>query len=291
MKEVTKMNLTQLKYFTEVVKTMNMTKAATKLHIAQPSISRSIRELENELGVSLFIRQGKKLILTAQGNYFFTVVNRSFNQLRLAKENVKAIHSLNNKRITIKMCETTPLLVSFLKIIHHKYPQINLQFIQSKIDNDPRHYDFQLVPLPVPEQHNELLLSEEVFLATSKENSQSTFQLEKINQLPLIEMNESPFADFTQRFLSAQRIDPQVVLRTGDRNLMINLVAQGYASCFVPELSWNCTTNLEKISLHKIGKNGFHRRIYLSYPYGPRTSIQEQIATLLLNYCHSLKKA
>lgn len=189
------------------------------------------------------------------------------------------------------MCETTPLLVSFLKIIHHKYPQINLQFIQSKIDNDPRHYDFQLVPLPVPEQHTELLLSEEVFLATSKENSQSTFQLEKINQLPLIEMNESPFADFTQRFLSAQRIDPQVVLRTGDRNLMINLVAQGYASCFVPELSWNCTTNLEKISLHRIGKNGFHRRIYLSYPYGPRTSIQEQVATLLLNYCHSLKKA
>lgn len=107
MKEVTKMNLTQLKYFTEVVKTMNMTKAATKLHVAQPSISRSIRELENELGVSLFIRQGKKLILTAQGNYFFTVVNRSFNQLRLAKENVKAIHSLNNKKITIKMCETT----------------------------------------------------------------------------------------------------------------------------------------------------------------------------------------
>lgn len=71
---------------------------------------------------------------------------------------------------------------------------------------------------------------------------------------------------------------------------MINLVAQGYASCFVPELSWNCTTNLEKISLHRIGKNGFHRRIYLSYPYGPRTSIQEQVATLLLNYCHSLKK-
>ncbi|OYS86440.1 hypothetical protein CBG24_07325 [Limosilactobacillus reuteri] len=70
MKEVTKMNLSQLKYFTEVVKTMNMTKAATKLHVAQPSISRSIRELENELGVSLFIRQGKKLILTAQGNYF-----------------------------------------------------------------------------------------------------------------------------------------------------------------------------------------------------------------------------
>ncbi|OYS53674.1 hypothetical protein CBF92_05860 [Limosilactobacillus reuteri] len=269
---------------------MNMTKAATKLHVAQPSISRSIRELENELGVSLFIRQGKKLILTAQGNYFFTVVNRSFNQLRLAKENVKAIHSLNNKKITIKMCETTPLLVSFLKIIHNKYPQINLQFIQSKIDNDPRHYDFQLVPLPVPEQHNELLLSEEVFLATSKENSQSTFQLEKINQLPLIEMNESPFADFIQRFLSAQRIDPQVVLRTGDRNLMINLVAQGYASCFVPELSWNSTANLEKISLHKIGKNGFHRRIYLSYPYGPRTSIQEQVATLLLNYSHSLKK-
>ena len=55
------MNLTQLKYFTEVVKTMNMTKAATKLHIAQPSISRSIRELENELGVSLFIRQGNMI--------------------------------------------------------------------------------------------------------------------------------------------------------------------------------------------------------------------------------------
>lgn len=106
MKEVTKMNLTQLKYFTEVVKTMNMTKAATKLHVAQPSISRSIRELENELGVSLFIRQGKKLILTAQGNYFFTVVNRSFNQLRLAKENV-------NVNTDLKLSEITGLKMYF----------------------------------------------------------------------------------------------------------------------------------------------------------------------------------
>ncbi|MDL2248802.1 LysR family transcriptional regulator [Tyzzerella sp. OttesenSCG-928-J15] len=61
------MNIHQLKYIVEVANTKSITKASENLYINQPNISRSIAELENELGISLFSRTSKGMILTATG--------------------------------------------------------------------------------------------------------------------------------------------------------------------------------------------------------------------------------
>lgn len=54
------MNLLQLKYFQEVARLEHMTKAAESLNVSQPSISNTISRLEKELGVPLFVRQGRQ---------------------------------------------------------------------------------------------------------------------------------------------------------------------------------------------------------------------------------------
>ncbi|KRL27089.1 LysR substrate binding domain protein [Limosilactobacillus frumenti DSM 13145] len=59
-----------LKYFLTVARTNNITKAARKLHITQPTLSRQIMDLEQELGVTLFDRQNRHLQLTKQGALF-----------------------------------------------------------------------------------------------------------------------------------------------------------------------------------------------------------------------------
>ena len=61
------MELRHLRYFYEAANEMNFTKAAEKLNIAQPPLSKQIKDLETELGVSLFVRRPHFLALTPEG--------------------------------------------------------------------------------------------------------------------------------------------------------------------------------------------------------------------------------
>ena len=64
------MELRHLRYFVAVAEEENVSRAALKLHVSQPGISRQIHDLEDEIGFSLFERSGKSVRLTAAGNIF-----------------------------------------------------------------------------------------------------------------------------------------------------------------------------------------------------------------------------
>ena len=63
------MNITTLKYFTEVVKTESMSAAAENLFISHQGLSSSIKRMERELGITLFQRDNQKSVLTKEGQY------------------------------------------------------------------------------------------------------------------------------------------------------------------------------------------------------------------------------
>lgn len=65
------MELRVLRYFIMVVTERNISRAAEKLHVSQPTISRQLKELEDELGVTLFARGSRTIDLTNAGNYFY----------------------------------------------------------------------------------------------------------------------------------------------------------------------------------------------------------------------------
>lgn len=65
----------QLEYFVTVAKLEHMTRAAEALAISQPALSRSISKLEEELGVPLFDRQGRSIMLNRYGELFYIVCN------------------------------------------------------------------------------------------------------------------------------------------------------------------------------------------------------------------------
>ena len=64
------MDLLQMKYFATVAQTGNVTRAAELLNIAQPSLSATIARLENDLGVPLFDRRGRRIVLNQFGKSF-----------------------------------------------------------------------------------------------------------------------------------------------------------------------------------------------------------------------------
>lgn len=64
------MELRVLKYFIKIAEEENMTKAAQKLHVSQPALSKQMKELENEIGHLLFVRNKQRMVLTEKGNAF-----------------------------------------------------------------------------------------------------------------------------------------------------------------------------------------------------------------------------
>ncbi len=69
------MNINHLRYFQEVCKYGNITKASEAIHISQPAVTSAIKDLENELGFQLFTRVNNKIFLTPQGEQFLEMSN------------------------------------------------------------------------------------------------------------------------------------------------------------------------------------------------------------------------
>lgn len=85
------MELRHLRYFAAVAEEQNVTRAAERLRVSQPPLSRQIRDLEDELGVALFARSAKSLRLTEEGKLF---LGEARAVLQRADEAVRAVRSL-----------------------------------------------------------------------------------------------------------------------------------------------------------------------------------------------------
>ena len=79
------MELQQLKYFREVAEREHVTRAAEKLFVSQSAVSRAVSQLEEELGVPLFYRRGRAIVLSPYGRLFLDHVTRALNVLESGK--------------------------------------------------------------------------------------------------------------------------------------------------------------------------------------------------------------
>ena len=77
---MSRLNYHHLQYFWHVAKVGNLTRVAEKLHVSQSALSAQIKQLEESLGCQLFLRQGRKLMLTEIGNVTFSYAESIFNK-------------------------------------------------------------------------------------------------------------------------------------------------------------------------------------------------------------------
>ena len=108
------MNLIHLEYFRAVANAGSMTKAAEKLHVTQPTLSNSIKALEQELGVQLFERRGRSLALNSTGVEFLKSVNSIFGLLGSKKQLAAVTGSEHCKEITIGSMRTESQLLQVI---------------------------------------------------------------------------------------------------------------------------------------------------------------------------------
>ena len=85
------MTLNQLLYFQTTAKLQHFRQAATALNISQPSLSRSISTLEEELGIILFERNGRNIHLTKYGRIFLEHVDRIMSEVQTAENHMRQL--------------------------------------------------------------------------------------------------------------------------------------------------------------------------------------------------------
>ncbi len=129
------MELRQLKSFKTVANLLSFNKAAEQLHYAQSSISAQIQGLEEELGVQLFDRLGKRVQLTETGTLLFQYANKI---LDLVDETSSALTGDKEPvgSLTVRIPETFGVhrLPAVLKVFHSMFPKVQLSFITCALE-------------------------------------------------------------------------------------------------------------------------------------------------------------
>jgi len=128
------MNFQQLRYVRETVRQgLNLTEAAKKLHTSQPGVSKQIRELENELGVEIFVRHGKRIVaVTEPGKAVVEVIDHLLQEADNLKQVGREFKDQASGTLTIATTHTQaryslPRVVGDFK---RRYPKVHLTIKQ-----------------------------------------------------------------------------------------------------------------------------------------------------------------
>lgn len=119
------MDLLQLRYFRLLAENQHLTRTAEILKISSPSLSATLKRLENELGADLFDRKGRGLQLNESGRVFLHYVNEVFTSLENAQRELQDIKETGDNKISV--ATTSPIIWHELFMAYFKdFPDANL---------------------------------------------------------------------------------------------------------------------------------------------------------------------
>ena len=122
------MELRHLRYFIGVAETENVSRAASKLHLSQPALSRQIRDLEDEIGVTLFERTAKSVRLTEPGRVFLKAVREVLERVDEAVKETRAVAGADETELHVgySPATTARILPSILRAYQRAMPKIRI---------------------------------------------------------------------------------------------------------------------------------------------------------------------
>ena len=116
------MNVTfrQLRVFAEVARLGSMARAAESLHLTPPAVSMQIKEIESQVGLPLFDREGRQVSLSTAGEYFLVHARRLLATLKDAENAMARLKKLEGGVLTVGMVSTAKYFVPRLLALFHK---------------------------------------------------------------------------------------------------------------------------------------------------------------------------
>ncbi|MCF2627504.1 LysR family transcriptional regulator [Fusobacterium mortiferum] len=258
------MELRVLKYFLAVAQEKSITKAAEFLNITQPTLSRQLMELEEELKTQLFIRNKKSIILTSEGLLFQQYASEI---VELSEKLKKSFLSSKNEivgTITIGCAESlgTNILVDEIAKFTKEYPKVTFDLYNGSADDIEEKLNKGLIDLAILLEPLQLLRYEYIRIAKdetwgvllNKKNSLSnskTLTLEKIKDSHLILPKRGAAQKEILHWFSTMELTPNILATYNLFSNAIFLVEKdlGYAICLDGALGIHNNENIKFIPL------------------------------------------
>ena len=246
------MELRHLRYFVSVAEALSFTKAAEKLHTAQPSLTRQIKNLEDELGVRLLHRTKQKVTLTDEGRSFLTDAKRLLALAAETVESVRRVHTGEVRALNIGYVSNLfyDLLPKTLETFHQTFPTIAVNLFDLSCGQqfpalEEGKLDLGFVGLHEPIARRGLefrtIASYRCVVALPKDNpltSQVTVSLKALAPMFFIGMSETSYPGYRDWLIkSCERsaFTPKILQDVDLERKMIHAVAAGLGVAIVPE--------------------------------------------------------
>ncbi len=276
------MELRHLQYLVAVAEEANFTRAAARVHVAQPGVSAQIRQLERELGQQLLDRSGRRVTVTAAGAAVLPHARAALAAVAAARDAVDELTGLLRGRIGIGTLTSISSegfdLPALLAQFHDDHPQVEITLTAANSDQLVRslhdgRLDLAVLSLGAAEPAGLALhvLDEEPLVAAVSPGhplaARQTITLRALARQPLISLPAGTgLRSILDAALAAAGLTPTISFEAGDPRILAQLAGHGLGVAVLPA----SVTAARPGGLHAVAitRPALRGRIALAWPAG-----------------------
>lgn len=241
------MNMEHYRTFYYAARMGSISKAAEELFITQPAVSRSIKQLENRIGSSLFFRTSKGVRLTREGEILFQYIEQAFNFIDTAEKKINEIQNMEIGEVRIGISDTLckHYLLPYLDNFNKEYPGIKIRVTNPTtlkiIDLLKKgKIDFGIVNLPVEDE--QLVIKkgfalQDCFVAGEKYKhlAENVISVKELENYPVLLLEqESNTRLYIDRYFRENSVEISPDIELGNIDLLVQFAKIGLGiSCVI----------------------------------------------------------
>ena len=228
----------------------NITKASVKLNISQPAVTKHIKNLESSLGVILFVRTRKGVVLTPIGKKIFMNIKNSLAIIKNVEDDV--IQFKTNNCGTIRIGVSTSLvklyLIDFINVFHNKYPNVSFDISTDTTKKNIEALENGLLDIVISKKphlldkdlsYKKILESSYEFVVNKQYYDKITqpIKLSDIVKYPLLfQKKDNSTYKSLMNFLSDNKLYTSSNINIGSSSLLLDFVKIGYGIGYTTKL-------------------------------------------------------
>ncbi|MDG1306961.1 MAG: LysR family transcriptional regulator [Porticoccaceae bacterium] len=299
------MELRQINYFIAVAETTSLTKAAGRLHIAQPALSQNIKNLEEELDTRLFERSRQGMALTDSGVAFLEHARGLIRQVNRAKESVRDLDDNPSGTVSVAMPASVAnvLAVPLFQLLKKNYPAIELNLDEGLTGNIRQAFEMGLydIILGLNEDKTdnlsiERLIREDLyFISQYSGGDRNTAEIDFLDLALypiIISQVQHSMGQTVMKYAQEQNLDLKIISSNTALHPAIKLIEAGIGHGISPWSAIYEKYEQELICARKIINPCMHRTVSMLSPSNrPRTIATLKVMELIrqtVKLAHSL---
>lgn len=265
------MKIQQLEYFIAVVKYNSFTQAAKMIHISQPSLTATIKRMENDLGYELFIRTTKAIKITEKGIQFYHHAVKLVEEYHQTMEKMYDLNVSQSPKIKISILESMSRWVPIVIQKHNQqHPGQHYQILEildhARIVNSLLNFDIHIGLTNEHVKHEDIdsvALYEEDYVLITPSDDFSDQESISIKDLPLILPNkEYQVRRHLDDYFQLMSVRPTIVLEVDRFEAATNFVHQHMGYAVIPRMYYQ-SFNTDGLNVIKI-EPAIKRTIYMN---------------------------